>query len=184
MYEQGKKWRKWLKPVAAMAAACVLHELYDWTGGSVWAGIFAAANESIWEHAKIISLSYLLIAFAEWLPTRKPAKRFWVSKTVGLWGIVCTTAAVYGLGKSLLYLPAAVHLLFTAAVLVGAFVLENAVARCKCEKWWIPALLALLLYAVCYLSLTVNAPQNALFKDPITGAYGLPTVQGVSTIPV
>ena len=35
------------------AAAVLMHGLYQWTGGAIWAGLISAANESLWEHGNL-----------------------------------------------------------------------------------------------------------------------------------
>ena len=42
------------------AAGCVLHFVYEWSGGSVWAAVISAVNESTWEHMKLLFVPMFL----------------------------------------------------------------------------------------------------------------------------
>ena len=43
--------------------APVFHFLFEWSGGNPFVGIFAAVNESVWEHTKIVYPETGLSAF-------------------------------------------------------------------------------------------------------------------------
>ena len=183
----GKKVGVWLEIGIVFGLSCLLHFLYDWTGGSVWAGIFAAANESVWEHAKIISGAYALVALAEFLIYRPNPRSFWTAKTFGIWFLVVAVIVFYYLytaviGSSGLW----VHLISTVVWIACAAKLAGRIGQNPkwADRWFTAMIFALLLYVVCYLSFTVNPPHWGLFEDPQTGEYGLPVVVGVSTIPV
>ncbi|MBQ2346921.1 MAG: hypothetical protein II388_00915 [Clostridia bacterium] len=66
-------------------AASVLHFLYEWSGEEVWASLFSAVNESVWEHMKIFSLPYVVWAFVELCCIRIPFKRFVSGKVLSLY---------------------------------------------------------------------------------------------------
>ena len=56
-----------------------LHFLFDLAGGSLWAGLFSAVNESIWEHMKLLFYPMVLFALVEY--------GFWGKETPGFWKV-------------------------------------------------------------------------------------------------
>ena len=48
--------------VFVSVCAIVLHFLYDISGNAIWAAVFSAVNESIWEHLKLSFFPMLIIA--------------------------------------------------------------------------------------------------------------------------
>ena len=48
-----KLWQ-WIGFGVVTLAGTILHFLYDWTGGSIWAALFSGVSESVWEHMKLL----------------------------------------------------------------------------------------------------------------------------------
>ena len=46
--------RQWILFFGVAAAGTLLHFAYRWSGGSPAVGVFAAVNESVWEHMKLL----------------------------------------------------------------------------------------------------------------------------------
>ena len=50
------------------AAGTLLHFAYEWSGGSAAAAVFAAVNESVWEHMKLLVMpAFLFTAVQVWV---------------------------------------------------------------------------------------------------------------------
>ena len=65
------------------AAGTALHFLYQWSGESVAAAPFAAVNESVWEHMKLLFWPMLLWAGAERAVLGGYSRGFWPAKALG-----------------------------------------------------------------------------------------------------
>ena len=61
-----------------------LHFLFDLAGGSLWAGLFSAVNESIWEHMKLLFYPMVLFALVEYGFWGKETPGFWKVKLLGI----------------------------------------------------------------------------------------------------
>lgn len=67
--------------VAGALIVCVLaplfHFLFEWSGSNHFVGLFAAVNESVWEHTKIV-FPFLFVAIAQYFivkPDFRPVYR-------------------------------------------------------------------------------------------------------------
>ena len=78
------------------AAGTALHFLYQWSGESVAAAPFAAVNESVWEHMKLLFWPMLLWAGAERAVLGGYSRGFWPAKALGtLLGLALIPALYY-----------------------------------------------------------------------------------------
>ena len=162
--------------VAAFGLAALLHFLYDWSGGLRFAAIFSAVNESVWEHVKILLWPYLLWSFAVYYILKPDVRRLVVARTAGAYTVALLTICVFYiytgvLGRSVTWfdiLSAGLWLL--AGEIVSLRVLN---ARWSTGEYYLIALAALVLLVVTLLCFTVSPPQLGLFRDPVTGLYGL-----------
>lgn len=60
----------------------LLHFAYDLTGQSLWAAPFAAVNESVWEHMKLLFFPMLVLAWG--LRSRVKSDVYWSSALGGI----------------------------------------------------------------------------------------------------
>lgn len=162
--------------IVCFIAAVLLHFSYDWSNGSVWSILFAAANESIWEHIKILTLPYLLWSFIEISLFRVPLKNLIVAKTIGVYSIVFATIVFFKLytsilGKSIVY----IDILSAALWIALGFFLSNKVitSNMNFKFWFTPTIFALLLFIVMFLTFTIRPPKIDIFLDPISDSYGI-----------
>lgn len=162
--------------IICFIASCLLHFSYDWSNGSVWSILFAAANESIWEHIKILTLPYLLWSFIELSFLKIPLKKLIISKTVGVYSISLLTIAFFKLytsitGKSIVFIDIFSAFLWIAAGFFISYKILN--SNIDFNSFFVPASFALLLFITMYLSFTVCPPKIDIFLDPISESYGI-----------
>lgn len=85
--EQKRK-RYWRLEVIGAVIVCVcaplLHFVYEWSGDNFFVGLFAATNESVWEHTKLIYFPMLVWAVIEYFILKPDFKRFLAAKAVAL----------------------------------------------------------------------------------------------------
>ena len=159
------------------AAGTALHFLYQWSGESVAAAPFAAVNESVWEHMKLLFWPMLLWAGAERAVLGGYSRGFWPAKAVGtLLGLALMPALYYTytgtLGVSVMWVDIAIFFVAAAA----AFLAET---RMLARDWRCrggaraSALVLLLLLSAAFVLCTFVPPRFPLFRDPVTGFYGL-----------
>lgn len=159
------------------AAGTALHFLYQWSGESVAAAPFAAVNESVWEHMKLLFWPMLLWAGAERAVLGGYSRGFWPAKALGtLLGLALIPALYYtytgALEVSVMWVDIAIFFVAAAA----AFLAET---RMLARDWRCrggaraSALVLLLLLSAAFVLCTFVPPRFPLFRDPVTGFYGL-----------
>lgn len=159
------------------AAGTALHFLYQWSGESVAAAPFAAVNESVWEHMKLLFWPMLLWAGAERAVLGGYSRGFWPAKALGtLLGLALIPALYYtytgALDVSVMWVDIAIFFVAAAA----AFLAET---RMLARDWRCrggaraSALVLLLLLSAAFVLCTFVPPRLPLFRDPVTGFYGL-----------
>lgn len=169
----------WLWSLVGFAVTALLgtllHFLYEWLGEAVWIAPFSGVNESTWEHMKL--LFWPMLAFAA-VQCRFAGERddFWCVKLRGiLLGLVLIPVLFYTyngvVGASPDWINIAIFFVSAAAVYIYETRLFNSMrVRCKAPRL---ALLALLALGVCFAVFTFLTPELGIFKDPLTGTYGI-----------
>ena len=152
----------------------LLHFLYDWTN-SVLAAPFSGVNESTWEHMKLLLWPMFLFAVVESFFFRD-RENFWCVKLRGtLLGIALIPVLFYTyngvIGKSPDWLN--ITIFFVSAAI--AYLFETRLFRadkvpCKSSKL---ALGVLSVIALLFVVFTFKTPEIGIFRDPITGTYGI-----------
>ena len=153
----------------------LLHFLYDWTGGAVWAAPISGVNESTWEHMKLLFVPMFLSAIVQSF-LFKDRQDFWCIKLKGiLLGLVLIPVLFYTyngvIGKSPDFINIAIFF-FAAAIVYyyEARLFKAGTMRCSAPKL---AFATLCFLAVLFVVFTFATPQIGIFKDPLTGTYGI-----------
>ena len=173
-----KDWLKiwqWLGFAVTACGGTILHFLYDWLDGAIWIAPFSGVNESTWEHMKLLFWPMFLFAVVEWLFFREE-KAFWCIKLKGmLLGLALIPVLFYTyngvIGKSPDWINIAIF--FISAALVYLFEtkqLEKENSPCPAPKRAFAILLGI---GVLFVVFTFVTPTLNIFKDPITGTYGI-----------
>lgn len=153
----------------------LLHFLYDWLGGAMWIAPFSGVNESTWEHMKLLFWPMLIFAIVQSFFFRE-RDDFWCVKLRGiLLGMILIPVLFYTyngvIGKSPDWLNIAIFFI-SAAI---AYIHETRLFRaknlpCRSPKLAIAALLGV---ALLFVVFTFATPEIGIFKDPLTGTYGI-----------
>ena len=160
---------------ATVLMGTVLHFLYDWLGEATWSAPFSGVNESTWEHMKLLFWPMLAFALVQ---SRyfKDKVNFWCIKLKAiLLGLSLIPIMFYtyngAIGKSpdwinitIFFISATISFIFEARQL------KKDVITCKNSN-----LALFLTFAIAFLFVlfTFYTPQIGIFKDPITGGYGI-----------
>ena len=153
----------------------ILHFLYDLTGGSVLVSPFSGVNESTWEHMKLLFWPMFIYAVIQSF-FAKDIGSFWCIKLKGiLLGLTLIPVIFYTyngvIGKSpdwinitIFFISAAVAYIYETRQFNKDYV------RCKSPK---VAFTILCIIALLFVIFTFVTPEIGIFKDPITGTYGI-----------
>ena len=161
--------------VIVFIIASVLHFAYD-LSPNVLTSLIGAVNESIWEHIKIFSIAYIFYAFIELLWARPQFKRFVVSKTVGLilQGVFIPLAYyAYTIftKKPVLIVDLLIGFIAAGLGFWVSYKLYN--SDRELEKYFLTSLMILFLIIICLLCFTYFPPETELFRDVVTGEFGI-----------
>ena len=153
----------------------LLHFLYDWTGGSILVAPFSGVNESSWEHMKLLFWPLFLFALVQWM-FFKHQENYWCVKFLGiLLGLVLIPVLFYTyngvFGKSPDWINIAIFYISAGLVfLFEQWVLKR--DRLQCERTQLGFSVICLIGAM-FVVFTFVPPQIPLFRDPLTGTYGI-----------
>ena len=153
----------------------ILHFLYDWLGEAAWIAPFSGVNESTWEHMKLLFLPMFAFAIVQSFFFRW-REDFWCVKLRGiLLGIALIPIIFYTyngvIGKSPDWINIAIFFVSAAASYVyETRLFKSEKIRCKSPK---SALAALCVIALLFAVFTFATPKLGIFKDPLTGSYGI-----------
>ena len=153
----------------------LLHFLYEWLGEAVWIAPFSGINESTWEHMKLLFWPMLIFALIE-SPFFLGYKSFWCIKLRGtLLGLSLIPILFYTyngvIGKSPDWINIAIFFISAAIVYIyesRELYRDNIVCNNPGK-----AFLMLLILAALFVVFTFATPELGIFRDPITGSYGI-----------
>ena len=154
----------------------VLHFAFDWSGPWIPLGAIAAVNESVWEHLKLAFWPAVAYAALEYARLGKSVHNFLFAKTLGICLMPITIVVVYYvytaiLGHGLLIVDI---LIFVVAVTVGQLVSHRLLSASPLPKKLNRlAPIALVILGILLVLFTFYPPQLPLFRDSVTGGYGI-----------
>ena len=153
----------------------LLHFLYDWLGEAWWIAPFSGVNESTWEHMKLLFWPMFIYAIVQSFYF-KDIKGFWCVKLKGtLCGLILIPIFFYTyngvIGKSPDWLNITIFFLSAAVAYIYETHLYNDKKAC-CGRSR-SDLVILCLIALSFVLFTFVTPQIGIFKDPLTGMYGI-----------
>ncbi len=153
----------------------ILHFLYDWLGKAIWVAPFSGVNESTWEHMKLLFWPMLMYAIVQSFFFRD-RKDFWCVKLRGiLLGQALIPVLFYTyngvIGQSPDWLNIALFFVSAAvAYIYETRLFEAEKVRCGTPKWAVAVLSAI---GVLFVVFTFLTPEIGIFRDPLTGTYGI-----------
>ena len=167
-------WQLWGFAVTSLGGT-ILHFLYDWLGGAKWIAPFSGVNESTWEHMKLLFWPMFIFTVVQSI-FFKEREDFWCIKLRGtLLGLILIPVIFYtyngAIGKS--PDPLNISIFFISAAI--AYIYETRWFRSEKVRCTSPkaALVALSAIAVCFIVFTFIPLEIGIFRDPLTGTYGI-----------
>lgn len=153
-----------------------LHFVFEWSGRLSIVALFAAVNESTWEHLKLAFFPAVLFTIVEYPFIRNKVRNFSVAKTLSLYIMPVLIIAFFYLylailGRDSLFWDI---FIFVLAIGIGQVISYRILVREKMPKS-VRTLFKILFFVIliAFLLLTYFPPHNFLFRDPISGGYGI-----------
>ncbi len=160
--------------VFAIILGTLLHFTYEWSGENLLVASFSAVNESTWEHLKILFFPMLITTIIGYFYFGNNVPTFLCAKTIGIiTALLFTTSFFYTytgiLGSNFAILNI---ISFFIAIILGEYVAYKIMrSYFSCNKKI--AVISLIILTLCFIIFTYTTPQIGLFKDPVTGRYGI-----------
>lgn len=160
------------------ALGTLLHFVYEWSGGSALAAWFSAVNESTWEHMKLLFVPLFLFSVVQvCLMGRNYPNLPAVRAVSALTGVVLIPVLFYTytgiLGRNITWVDISIFFLADLAAFALDFWLLR---RGKLSGRWMQILGLAVLWglAFCFVWCTFRPVRLPLWRDPVTGVYGIP----------
>ena len=159
------------------AMGSLLHFVYEWSGGSLAAAVVSAVNESTWEHMKLLFVPMFLFSVVQACVLGKNYPNFLAVRAVSiLTGLALIPVLYYTYTGAWGQMRdwANIAVFFLAAL--GAFLLDFCLLRRnRLSAPWQQVLGLIVLWALafCFVWCTFRPPHIALWRDPLTGTYGI-----------
>lgn len=159
------------------ALGSLLHFVYEWSGGSLAAAVVSAVNESTWEHMKLLFVPMFLFSVVQACVLGKNYPNFLAVRAVSIvTGLALIPVLYYTYTGAWGQMRdwANIAVFFLAAL--GAFLLDfYLLRRNRLSAPWQQVLGLIVLWALafCFVWCTFRPPHIALWRDPLTGTYGI-----------
>ncbi len=164
--------------VFIIISGSLLHFVFELTGRWPPAALFAAVNESVWEHLKLAFWPCFFFALISFPVIREKTENFFIAKTAAM-----------------VTMPAIIAVLFYAYILIfkhhnliydiGIFIVAVILGQVICYRlllkpriaqgWQIISALLLLLALAAFSLLSFFPPRWPIFRESSSGRYGLQT---------
>jgi len=163
--------------VASIILGTLLHFIYEWTGENAFVASFSAVNESVWEHLKLAFFPMLVASIIEYFFVKQIAHNYIEAKTIGIFTAICFIVVTFFtytgiLGASFLIIDI---LIFIISILLGEWVAYRLMIRKDESDTKTKALAGVIIgfLLICFVICTYITPEVNLFKDPVSGNYGI-----------
>jgi len=160
-----------ISTIFVIAAGILLHFTFEWTNENIFAGIFSAVNESTWEHLKLVFFPMLITTIAGYYLL---GDNIICAKTIGaITAMLLTVVLFYTYTGIIGTNYASINIgIFIIAVVIGEYIAYRIMKTGRSYKSSICTIILILL-AISFVIFTYNTPKINLFKDPVTGRYGI-----------
>lgn len=170
-----KRWQ-----IAGFLFTCIfgtlLHFVYEWSGESVVAAPFSGVNESTWEHMKILFVPMFIFSMIEKHLSCCDFQSFWCSKlkgiTLGIFTIPVLFYTANGIfGQTPAWINIAIFYISAAMAFCYEYYLFKKEKKCFFSNTMAFSILCLIY--LLFLVFTFKAPRLPIFRDPLTGDFGI-----------
>ncbi|MGB9693407.1 MAG: DUF6512 family protein [Fervidobacterium sp.] len=156
-------------------AGSLMHFVFEWSGNNPVVAVVAAVNESTWEHLKLAFFPALLYAAFEY-PLLKKNANFFFAKVISFYVMPIAIILLF-YGYLAVFKEGSLFwdiLTFVLAVAAGQFASFIVLTKGRLNTH--NRLLSLILFFLIFIPfmvLTYFPIRNFLFRDPITGGFGI-----------
>lgn len=172
-----------IESIAVTVIGSLFHFVYNFSGRNKFVAFFAAVNESTWEHIKLVLTGLFICTLADiWFLGANP--NYWLARSLSFAVPVIVIPALFYGYRSLLKLKKSILpvdiVIFVIAAVASAFAFAGALQLPEVGALGgVISVIVSVVVLAAYLLLThFPLKNNFLFKDPITGKYGMEARSG------
>lgn len=155
----------------------LLHFTYEWSGENLFVGSFSAVNESVWEHLKLVFYPMLIATIIEYFFIKDISNNYIEAKTIGIFtaiSFIVVSFFTYSgiIGTSIIVIDI---LIFIISIILGEYIAYKLMKR-EDESTVLTTCLAIIILVflfICFVLFTYLPPEVNLFRDMMTGVYGI-----------
>ena len=164
--------------LVAIGLGVLLHFLLDLSGGNFFVALFSAANESIWEHLKLIFFPFEITMLIEYFIYGKEYKNFFSAKLIGVLSGMAATITLYytfiGItGKNIPFINISIFVISTLVAYLVSYVRIRKKKSCLGALGETVSILILAVIWGMFFYFTYYPPEIPLFRDPMNMLYGI-----------
>ena len=163
-----------ISTIFIMILGIFLHFTFEWSNSNVLVGTFSPINESIWEHLKLIFFPMLITTIIVYFYEGKNISSYLCAKMIGIILAIFFTIIFFYTYTGILGTNFAIVDIssFFIAVVLGQYVAyQKMQSKFSCNN--LMSIIIFLILYLCFLIFTFFPPHIALFRDPITGMFGI-----------
>lgn len=163
-----------LSAIFTILLGIILHFTFQWSNKNPLVSVFSAVNESTWEHLKLLFFPMLITTTIGYFYLGKNIPKFLCSKTIGIIVSILFTIIFFYTYTGILGTNFAVLniLTFIISAILGEYVSYKLMFSVfESNNNICIAILTMLFLS--FIFFTFSPPKIGLFKDPITGKYGI-----------
>lgn len=163
-----------ISTIFIMIAGTLLHFTFEWCNNNPLVGTFSAVNESTWEHLKLLFFPMLISTIIGFFYKGKDIPNYLCAKMLGIilamfFVVIFFYTYIGIIGRNFAILDI---LSFFIAVVLGQYMsYKKMQSESSCNN--VIPIIILIVLCLCFIVFTFFAPNIALFKDPITGTFGI-----------
>lgn len=174
-----KKFEIW-SAVGTIVFGSLLHFAFEWSGSWKPLALFAAVNESTWEHLKLAFWPALIFAAIAYLTFAKSERNFCFAQMKKLFAMpILIVVLFYGW---LAFFPD--NFIYDISIFAVAVILGHILAYKLETKQWFPrissspfvnslSLFGIMVLLLAFSLLSYFPPKAGLWHDPVSGGYGI-----------
>lgn len=152
----------------------LLHFTYNWSNNNSLIGCISAINESTWEHLKLLFFPMLITTIIGYFYLKDNISNYLCIRVksiiISLIFIIIFFYTYTGiLGKNIAFIN--ISSFFIGIIIGEVYTIKKSNNTSSCNN--ILALTILILFTLTFILFTFFTPHIGLFKDPITGLYGI-----------
>jgi hypothetical protein len=153
----------------------LFHFIYEMSGGLRAVALIGAVNESVWEHLKLGFWPAFIWAAIELFSFGKKTKNFFMAKGVSFTLLALLITGIYYAGEAIGIEGFVIHAInFTVSIIIAQIVSYRIVLVQKYYKILnAVGILLIIINLIAFSLLTYFPLYWPVFKDPITGGYGI-----------